>query len=210
MNETARKYLDELFRLKCLSITSLDEEGNPETRIINSMMVSDEGLFIICCKGKPFYSQLKEGKKVAIAAFDASNSGAIRLQGSVVQVFGEKRQEVLDFMRVHRSGFFELYDGEALEIVACFLVDKAEGEFYHLTDKPIFRESFAYGGAKEKEQGFVIDEKCISCGLCKEKCPGLCIQEGEPYFISRAHCLQCGLCERLCPQGAIVRLHGRS
>ncbi len=208
MNEIAKKYLDELFRIKCASITTLDEKGNPETRIINVMMVNEEGLYIICCTGKPFYKQLKDNNKVAIAAFDTATSGAIRLQGTVIEASEQKRQEVLDFMRIHRSGFFELYDGEDLEIVACFLVDKAEGEFYHLTDKPIFRQSFSYGGAKQKNQGFEINDNCIKCGICKEKCPGFCIDcVGGSYTIIKEKCLQCGLCQIKCPANAITKLH---
>ena len=47
--------------------------------------------------------------------------------------------------------------------------------------------------------------KCISCGLCAEKCPGQAVEIGSqgPVFSHPMACTYCGICENLCPVGAI-------
>jgi formate hydrogenlyase subunit 6/NADH:ubiquinone oxidoreductase subunit I len=52
----------------------------------------------------------------------------------------------------------------------------------------------------------IIDSsKCISCGLCVEKCPGHAVEMTStgPAFSRPVACTYCGLCEDLCPAGAI-------
>ncbi|MDR0586947.1 MAG: NADH-quinone oxidoreductase subunit NuoF [Treponema sp.] len=63
---------------------------------------------------------------------------------------------------------------------------------------------------------FVIDDqKCIGCGACAKKCPGVCIAAADPskypdkkrppYVIDQAACLKCGECFKTCKFGAISK-----
>ena len=52
---------------------------------------------------------------------------------------------------------------------------------------------------------YVIGEKCVMCGACKDACPVEAISEGDPKFvIDPEKCVECGTCEGECPQGAIT------
>lgn len=51
---------------------------------------------------------------------------------------------------------------------------------------------------------YVIDEKCISCGVCTSECPVDAISEGDDkYVINPETCIDCGACAGVCPSDAI-------
>lgn len=49
----------------------------------------------------------------------------------------------------------------------------------------------------------VVDEKCITCGICSKYCPGQYIEINEIATIDYDYCKGCGICEVLCPVKAI-------
>ena len=44
MNEKARKYIDLFRKVKIATAATVDEEGHPQTRIINVMLSEDDGM----------------------------------------------------------------------------------------------------------------------------------------------------------------------
>jgi len=51
---------------------------------------------------------------------------------------------------------------------------------------------------------YVISDKCVACGNCKEVCPVEAINEGTPiYTIDAEKCIDCGNCTGECPVDAI-------
>ena len=47
---------------------------------------------------------------------------------------------------------------------------------------------------------YVITDKCIACGACKDACPVDCISEADDkYVIDAEQCLDCGSCAGVCP-----------
>ena len=55
MNAKAKKYVDMFRKVKIASAATVDEEGHPQTRIINVMIATDDGMYIVTSRGKPFY-----------------------------------------------------------------------------------------------------------------------------------------------------------
>lgn len=60
-----------------------------------------------------------------------------------------------------------------------------------------------------KTKSFYVTDKCISCGLCAERCPDQAIemQNGKPVWV-KENCIHCAACICRCPVQAIE--HGNS
>lgn len=72
----------------------------------------------------------------------------------------------------------------------------------HLLLEPDFgnKENF-YSG----ELAVIDPARCMSCGICMEKCRFSAISNGSLSFtVDPIGCEGCGYCSRVCPQGAIV------
>ncbi|MBT9140066.1 MAG: Ferredoxin [Dehalococcoidia bacterium] len=51
----------------------------------------------------------------------------------------------------------------------------------------------------------VINDECISCGLCEPECPVNAISEGDDkYVIDAETCNDCGACVEVCPVDAVI------
>lgn len=71
----------------------------------------------------------------------------------------------------------------------------------------------ARGGKLEQHSGIspVVDaQKCISCGICVNKCDFGAIQTPETAIIDESKCIGCAGCIAVCPQGAIENTWGGS
>lgn len=71
-----------------------------------------------------------------------------------------------------------------------------------------FREEYEmYAKRQIKKTYSIIEEKCIGCTRCVNKCPISCI-DGAPrqkHIINEELCIACGACYDACPTQAIVR-----
>lgn len=101
----------------------------------------------------------------------------------------------------------EIYPGEkSRAVLRVFQIYQGEGEFFDLSAKPIFRESFSFGGSEKKISGYFAGSACIGCKLCFSVCPQKCIDiAAKPVVISQSNCLHCGRCAEICPVGAVEK-----
>lgn len=201
MNEKARNYVDLFRKVKIASAATVDEQGRPQSRIINVMIASDEGMYIVTSKGKPFYKQLVDTGRVALSAM-CPDCQSLKFTGKVKMV----DKKWVDRVFEENPGMNEVYPGDTRYILDAFLIYEGSGEWFDLLNYPINRETFSYNASEEKA-GFEIQKNCNGCGSCIPVCPQKCITEGEPYKIDPVHCLQCGACFEVCPAEAIKRLH---
>ena len=201
MNEKARNYVDLFRKVKIASAATVDEQGRPQSRIINVMIASDEGMYIVTSKGKPFYKQLVDTGRVALSAM-CPDCQSLKFTGKVKMV----DKKWVDRVFEENPGMNEVYPGDTRYILDAFLIYEGSGEWFDLLNYPINRETFSYNASEEKA-GFEIQKNCIGYGSCVPVCPQKCITEGDPYKIDPVHCLQCGACFEACPAEAIKRLH---
>jgi uncharacterized protein (DUF362 family)/NAD-dependent dihydropyrimidine dehydrogenase PreA subunit len=63
---------------------------------------------------------------------------------------------------------------------------------------PVFRRGFNLSPR-------VVEEKCVSCGVCMRACPvgAISMEDKEPAFIDNRMCIRCYCCHEMCPENAI-------
>jgi uncharacterized pyridoxamine 5'-phosphate oxidase family protein/NAD-dependent dihydropyrimidine dehydrogenase PreA subunit len=187
---------------------TVDENGLPQTRVIDIMLVDDKSLYFITAKGKEFYHQLMDKKYVAISGMTdgegSLNKKAISLRGKVKNI----GHELLDKVFKQNQYMCEIYPSKESRIaLEVFQVYEGQGEYFDLSTKPITREAFTIGEAQEINHGYFITDKCRGCKICYSKCPQKCIDISvKPVVIRQENCLHCGNCMSFCPFDAVKKI----
>lgn len=186
---------------------TVDEKGLPQTCVIDLMLLDEKGLYFLTAKGKRFYDRLVARGYVAVSGMkgpDTRSTVAISLRGRVKSVGQERLDEIFKQNPYMASLYPTPKSRSALEV---FCICEAEGEYFDLGQDPVYRQSFAYGGAAVHETGYRIDKtRCIGCQSCRSVCPAGCISNQVPREIDRSRCLHCGNCFRICPVKAVQKL----
>lgn len=195
-------------------VATVDDENLPVTAAIDMMDSDENSLYFLTARGKGFYDRLKKRGFLALTAMkgeDTMHSVAVSLRGKV----RELGPELLPQLFTKNPYMAEIYPTESSRsALTVFQIYEGTGEWFDLSQKPIHRDSFAFGqpdNAPELQSGYRITDACIGCGTCVAVCPQNCIQSGSiPFVIDPHHCLHCGNCFRDCPAGAVEKLGGIS
>ena len=198
MDPTSKKALTLLRQIKSITFATVNK-GQPAARIIDVMIVDEDGLYFLTARGKAFYEQLKANQKVAICGMD-ENYVTVRVIGDIK--FCNSRG-IIDKIFEHNPMMNDLYPGEKRDILEGFHLYRGKGEVFDLSVEPPARERFAFGGETVNPSGYMITTRCTACGLCIDACPVDVISEGDVYKIDGSHCLECGRCAEICPEDAI-------
>ncbi len=205
----------------CLSFTSINDVGEPESRIAHLRAFDDEGLYFMTMFTKDFYKQLKKHETISLCGLNA-NTGithdaqgmpqfsagyAIRMTGTVREVsledIIEKNNPLFDFC---------IQDQKRYPAMVVFCITSGRGDIFDYDFKKQKRNNklqriyFSYNGASILYKGLHIEQdKCISCGLCQKKCSFLAISQTDGhYHIDKHRCDECGDCFLHCPVQAIT------
>jgi uncharacterized pyridoxamine 5'-phosphate oxidase family protein len=198
MDQISKKALTLLREIKSVTFATVNN-GQPAARIIDVMLVEEDGLYFLTARGKAFYTQLETTRKIAICGMD-KNYVSVRLVGDIK--FCNSRS-IIDRIFEHNPMMNDLYPGEKGDILEGFHLYRGKGEIFDLSIEPPKRERFAFGGERVNPSGYRITVKCTACGLCLDACPVDVISEGDVYLIDGYHCLECGRCAEICPEDAI-------
>jgi uncharacterized pyridoxamine 5'-phosphate oxidase family protein/ferredoxin len=198
MDQTTRKALALLREVKSVAFATVNN-GGPDARIADVMLVEEDSLYLITARGKPYYQQLAADQKLAVCGMDQTYV-AVRVVGDI-QLCDDRAW--VDKIFEHNPMMNDLYPGERRDILEAFCLYRGKGEIFDLSVEPPVRERFAFGGETVNPPGYRISEKCVACGDCLDACPVGVITAGDPYRIDESRCLECGLCAELCPEDAI-------
>ena len=185
-------------------VATVDDEGLPVTAAIDMMMSDENGLYFLTARGKSFYERLAKRGYLALTALkgeDTMHSVAVSLRGRV----RELGPALLPKLFEKNPYMADIYPTEvSRQALTVFQIYEGYGEYFDLSKRPIERDSFSFGGADERREGYFITEACIGCGSCTAVCPQDCIRsETVPFVIQQEHCLHCGNCRQICPVEAV-------
>lgn len=185
-------------------IATTDNQGLPYTCAIDMMLLEDDYLYFLTAKGKSFYQRLMNHPYIALTGLkgeDTMSSISISLQGKVKSIGHEKLVDIFQ----KNLYMADIYSAEVRDALEVFQIYEYSGEYFDLSQKPIFRQSFSVG-SKIRKQGYFVTEKCIGCQKCYHICPQKCINIAvKPIVIQQNHCLHCGKCYEVCPVQAIKK-----
>jgi uncharacterized pyridoxamine 5'-phosphate oxidase family protein/NAD-dependent dihydropyrimidine dehydrogenase PreA subunit len=199
----AQSCLEILREIKDVAFATVNDEGRPEVRIIDVMLVENGRLYFCTGRGKDFYRQLMQKPEVAVTGLNKEFQ-MVRLSGKAVKLADQKYW--IDRIFRENPAMEGVYPGESCSILEPFCIKSGTLEFFDLGQSPIYRASFTFGEENHaKEKGFRISDACIGCGRCMRNCPQQCITQGTPFSIHQENCLHCGLCFEGCPVHAIMR-----
>ena len=86
---TAKECLMMLREIKDVAFATVDEDGEPQVRIIDVMLVDDDKLYFCTARGKDFYSQLTADGRVAVTGMNDKYQ-MVRLSGEAKKVEGQE------------------------------------------------------------------------------------------------------------------------
>lgn len=202
--------LTEIFKMLCddihtVVIATVDKQGLPEARVIDIMLYDSNGLYFITAKGKKFYESLTDKKYIALSGFKGSNtmsSTAISVAGNVEDL----GSGLMDKVFKENPYMAKIYpSAESRRALTVFKLYRGTVEYFDLSKKPIERYSLVFGGECAEKHGYFINDRCISCGACKDICPQNCIDIDCKALIRQENCLHCGNCLSVCPVSAVER-----
>ena len=181
------------------ALATLDDEGRPQTRIIDMMLWDERGVYFLTAKGKAFYRQLMKQGYVALSA--TKDKVSVSLRGRIRNIHAEKLDEIFN-----RNPYMKaIYPGDTRTALEVFWLYEAEGEYFDIRDPShVTRDSFAIGCPNQKPVGYFITQRCTGCGKCLTVCPQKCIDIAQtPAVIDAKRCLHCGRCAERCEIRAV-------
>ncbi len=218
---TIKEIYEKFDKIGCLSFTTINEDGDPESRIAHLRAYDNDGIYFMTMYTKPFYKELKNHKKISLCGLCTpdkniqhdENGLPVFAAGYAMRMTGEVHEISIDDVKAKNNPIFDMCikDYEKYPAMVVFCITCARGDVFDYDfecisrENKLYREYFSYNGATIKYRGLKIDnEKCISCGICKKKCSFLAIEtNNDIYSINKNRCDECGDCYLACPKKAI-------
>lgn len=119
-------------------LSTVDDDGNPQSRVIDIMLIDEETVYFLTARGKDVYKELMAHPQVSYLNLRANKS--VRITGIAKKLDDQKYW--IDRMFEENKYMNNVYPGNARYILEPFRIEKGEIEFFDLTQKPILREKF--------------------------------------------------------------------
>ena len=217
---TIKEIYDKFDKVGCLTFATVNEYGEPETRVAHLRAHDDEGIYFMTMFTKGFYKELKEQGKISICGLAAPSEvkhGKDGLpvfeSGYFARMTGTVREVPMEEIKSKENPIFDMCikDQEKYKAMVVFCITSGRGDIFDYDFEMVSRENkleriyFAYNGAEIKYKGLYINQNiCVSCGACKSKCSFVAVSQNDnKYSIDVHRCDECGDCYLVCPVDAI-------
>ena len=162
----AKDYLEYIVeQIHSTVVATVDEDGLPVTCVIDMMYADENGLYFLTAKGKSFYKRLKDKGFIALSGKkgdDTMSCVAVSVRGKVKEI----GSDMLPVLFEKNPYMNEIYPtAESRKALTVFQLCEGSGEWFDLSKKPIERDSFSFGGAENKANGYFVNGTCIGCGV---------------------------------------------
>lgn len=145
---------------------TIDENGLPDARVIDIMLVDSDSLYFITARGKGFYRQLMEQKFAAVSGMTGGKQSldkkAVSVRGKIRNIGNEKLGEVFAENSYMNEIYLSMESRNALEV---FQMYEGQGEYFDLSVKPIYRDTFYLGkvvAPMRRSMAFMLRETAIN------------------------------------------------
>ncbi len=207
-------------KIGCLTFSTINEAGEPESRIAHLRAYDEHGLYFMTMYTKGFYRQLNQTGKLSLCGLCANSAVQHDEQGMPVfsggyamRLTGTAQEVSLEDIKAKNNPLFDLCikDQAQYNAMVVFCITSARGDIFDYDFKKEHRGNkleriyFSYGGAEIHTRGLWIDkDACIRCGICEKKCSFMAIRNDTNGFaIRQDRCDECGDCFLNCPAKAI-------
>ncbi|HPY37108.1 MAG TPA: 4Fe-4S dicluster domain-containing protein [Clostridia bacterium] len=162
---------------------------------------SEKNLYVGASRGKHFYDEMEKQPYISALAIDVV---AVRINAWLEK---DDRESVRERYWELNQGTKKMYHKDLSNFQVYRLV-RGEGEIFHVYEHDaIARARFSFGGEKPRPWSYEINERCIGCGICVEKCMMDTIHMvGNVAKINHYGCNECGICFSSCPHNSIDKL----
>ena len=89
-------------------VATIGADGHPQTRVIDMMLLDEQGVYFLTAKGKAFYRQLMEQRYIALSA--TKDKISVSLRGKIKNIGNEKLDEIFE----KNSYMKAIYQGEKI------------------------------------------------------------------------------------------------
>lgn len=135
-------------------LSTVDSEGNPQSRIIDIMHIDDDKIYFLTGRGKDVYREIINHPQVSYLSLKDNRS--IRITGDAFKLDDQKHW--IDLIFDENPFMNNVYPKGTRYILEAFCIENYQMEFFDLTQKPIFRKTFSFGNWQVKPKGFEITD----------------------------------------------------
>lgn len=130
----AQDCLQTLREIKDVSFATVDQEGHPQIRIIDVMLVRDGALYFCTSRGKDFHAQLLRDPHVAIVGM-TRDFRMVRLAGEVRFITNDPHAWI-DRIFDQNPSMNDVYPGQSRYVLDPFVIDSGCVEIFDLGVSP--------------------------------------------------------------------------
>jgi len=141
MDDVTRRAFGLLREIKSVAGATVND-GMPENRILDVMLVEDDGIYMLGVRGKAYCRQLEKTPKIALVGM-TKDFVMVRLTGDVEFLDDDG---VVDRIFDENPMLNDLYPGSERRVTFAYRIPRGRGEIFDLSSVPVKREQFAFGG----------------------------------------------------------------